>query len=81
MKNTNLDVGSVMTTQGVVSMGNVAGDASVEVDLGTLTTGGPTVTIEFDVLVDDRGCQEIAPGVHQRSRAVADESPEFRASV
>jgi uncharacterized repeat protein (TIGR01451 family) len=54
--NTTLVVGSVTTTKGIVTVGNSTGDASVEVDVGTLLAGGQateTVTITFQVTVND----------------------------
>ncbi|MCU0303566.1 MAG: hypothetical protein MUC56_05875 [Thermoanaerobaculales bacterium] len=48
--NTALVVGSVTTTQGVVTAGNTAGDISVGVSIGTLAASG-SVTITFDVVV------------------------------
>ncbi len=49
--NTALVVGSVTTTQGTVTTGNTAGDASVGVDVGTVAVGG-TATITFRVMID-----------------------------
>jgi uncharacterized repeat protein (TIGR01451 family) len=49
--NTALVVGSVTTTQGVVTSGNTAGDASVAVDVGTVAVGA-TATITFRVTID-----------------------------
>jgi len=57
--NTSLVVGSVTTTQGTVTTGNTAGDGEVAVDIGTVSGDGGTVTITFDVVVDD----PIASGV------------------
>lgn len=51
--NTALVAGSVTTTAGTVTTGNTAGDTSVAVDAGTLAAYGGTVTITFDVVVDD----------------------------
>lgn len=51
--NTALLVGSVTTSQGTVLLGNTAGDTSVQVDVGTLTAGGGSVTISFVVTIDD----------------------------
>ena len=61
--NTALVVGSVTTTQGTVTTGNTAGDTTVSVDAGTLAPYGGTVTITFDVVVDD----PLAPGVNEVS--------------
>ncbi|MGZ5460517.1 MAG: DUF7507 domain-containing protein [Thermoanaerobaculia bacterium] len=51
--NTALVVGSVTTTAGTVTTGNTAGDTTVAVNAGTLAAYGGTVTITFDVVVDD----------------------------
>jgi len=51
--NTLLVAGSVTTTQGVVSLGNVPGDRSVIVELGTLAPEDPSATITFQVQVTD----------------------------
>jgi len=51
--NSALVVGSVTTTQGVVVVGNGAGDTTVEVDIGALPQGGGAVEVTFDVVVDD----------------------------
>jgi uncharacterized repeat protein (TIGR01451 family) len=48
--NSTLVAGSV-TADGTVTVGNVVGDTSVEVDLGTLAADA-TATIEFDVVVN-----------------------------
>ncbi len=48
--NTILVVGSVITSQGMVTSGNVANDVAVEVDLGTLAPGN-SLTISFQVQV------------------------------
>ncbi len=45
--------GSVRASQGSVVVGNGPGDASVQVDIGTLTAGGGSAEIAFEVLVDD----------------------------
>ena len=50
--NTTLLVGSVTTTSGVVNIGNVAGDSTVQVAILSLAASG-TVTITFDVLIND----------------------------
>jgi uncharacterized repeat protein (TIGR01451 family) len=50
--NTALVNGSVATTAGTVTAGNGAGDVTVGVDVGTLAGGG-SVTITFQVTVDD----------------------------
>lgn len=49
--NTSLVVGSVTTTQGTVTTGNIAGNTTVAVNVGTVPGGGGTVTIRFDVTV------------------------------
>ena len=48
---TTLVVGSVTTTQGAVTIGNNAGDTSVEVAFGNLAVG-QTVVVVFDVMVN-----------------------------
>jgi uncharacterized repeat protein (TIGR01451 family) len=50
--NTTLVVGSVRTSQGMVTRGNNAGDTSVAVDIGTIPRGG-TVNISLQVIVND----------------------------
>jgi uncharacterized repeat protein (TIGR01451 family) len=50
--NTTLVNGSVTTTQGTVTTGNGAGDASVAVNVGTIADAA-SVTIQFDVVVDN----------------------------
>jgi uncharacterized repeat protein (TIGR01451 family) len=50
--NTQLVVGSVTTTQGTVTTGNTAGDASVGVDVGTVSVAA-TATITFRVTIDN----------------------------
>ncbi len=50
---TTLVVGSVTTTQGTVTAGNAPGDTTVAVDIGTIPGGGGTVTITFDVTVNN----------------------------
>ena len=52
--NTTLVDGSVTTTEGTVDSGNGGGpDTDVVVDVGMLAGGGGTVTITFDVTVND----------------------------
>lgn len=51
--NTTLVAGSVTTTQGTVTAGNTAGDASVAVAIGTISGVGGSVTITFDVVVNN----------------------------
>ncbi|HYR28970.1 MAG TPA: IPTL-CTERM sorting domain-containing protein, partial [Thermoanaerobaculia bacterium] len=51
--NTALVAGSVTTTAGTVTSGNTPGDPSVAVNAGTLAGGGASVTIRFDVTIDD----------------------------
>lgn len=49
-----LVVGSVVSTpSGTVNTGNTGGDTTVQVDVGTLAAAGGSVTITFDVLIDD----------------------------
>ena len=50
--NTDLQTGSVTTTQGSVTTGNTAGDTSVSVTVGALAPGN-AVTIEFLVTMPD----------------------------
>lgn len=51
--NTALVNGSVTTTVGTVTSGNGPGDSAVGVAVGTLTANGGTVTIAFQVTIDD----------------------------
>jgi hypothetical protein len=51
--NTALVAGSVTSTAGTVVTGNVGGDTTVSVDVGTVPGGGGTVTITFQVTIDD----------------------------
>jgi len=51
--NTALVVGSVTTSQGTVLVGNTAGDISVSVDVGTLNGSGGTVTVSYEVTIDN----------------------------
>ncbi len=60
--NATLVAGSV-TPEGMVSIGNGPNDTSVRVDVGTLAGNGGTVTIEFEVIVDN----PIPEGVDQIS--------------
>ncbi len=60
--NTTLVIGSVTTTKGSVTLGNTPGDTWVQVNIGTLSAGGPaseTVTISFQVTIND----PLPPGV------------------
>jgi len=50
--NTTLANGSVSTTQGTVTLGNGGGDIAVQVDVGTLASGG-SATIQYDVVVNN----------------------------
>lgn len=59
--NTTLVVGSVMTSQGTVTTGNTPGDTSVAVNAGTVNGGGGTVTVMFQVLINN----PLPPGVTQ----------------
>jgi len=61
--NTALVVGSVTTTQGSVTSGNVAGDTTVGVIVGTLANGGGSVTITFKVTINS----SLPPGATQVS--------------
>ena len=58
--NTALAAGSVTTSQGAVTTGNGAGDATVAVALGNLAVGG-TATVEWDVTVH----ANLPPGLTQ----------------
>jgi uncharacterized repeat protein (TIGR01451 family) len=58
--NTALVAGSVTTSQGTVTTGNGAGDATVAVALGNLAVGG-TATVEWDVTVH----ASLPPGLTQ----------------
>lgn len=66
--NTDLNIGSVTTTDGTVISGNQNGDTGVEVDLGLIEVG-ETITIEFDVTVKNpanstsASCQGVLIGV------------------
>jgi LPXTG-site transpeptidase (sortase) family protein len=55
---TSLVVGSVTTTQGIITSGNSPGDTSVSIDIGLLAPGD-VVLITFRVTVDD----PLPPGV------------------
>jgi len=57
--NTALVAGSVTTSTGTVTTGNGGGDTSVSVNIGTLAGSGGSVTITFDVVIDD----PLPPGV------------------
>ena len=50
---TNLVNGSVTTTAGTVTTGNGGGDTSVAVSVGTVPGAGGTVTITFQVTIDN----------------------------
>ena len=56
--NTALVVGSVQATQGTVVRGNTAGDAVVQVNVGTIPGGG-SVTVSYRVTIDN----PLPPGV------------------
>ncbi len=58
--NTSLIVGSTTTTQGAVTSGNTAGDASSTVSIGAVAASGGSATITFDVTVDDAGQTQIS---------------------
>lgn len=51
--NTSLIVGSVITSGGTVTMGNNPGDTSVAVNVGVVPGGGGTITISFEVTIND----------------------------
>jgi uncharacterized repeat protein (TIGR01451 family) len=50
---TTLIAGSVTTTQGTVTSGNLAGETSVTVDLGTLVATSGQATVSFTVRLDN----------------------------
>ena len=50
--NTTLIVGSVTTTNGTITKGNVANDTSVEINVGSVPGNGGTVTITFEATVN-----------------------------
>jgi uncharacterized repeat protein (TIGR01451 family) len=56
--NSTLVVGSVTTSQGSVTVGNTAGDSTIEVNIGTIPPQG-SVTITYDTTVNN----PIPPGV------------------
>ncbi|HUP21896.1 MAG TPA: GEVED domain-containing protein [Thermoanaerobaculia bacterium] len=62
--NSDLVVGSVTTSAGTVVTGNTAGDASVEVDIGTLAAGG-SATITFEVVIDPALLSSVTEIVNQ----------------
>jgi uncharacterized repeat protein (TIGR01451 family) len=51
--NTKLVVGSVQTSQGAVTTGNLAGDTNVAVNIGTIPGRGASVTISFLVTINN----------------------------
>lgn len=51
--NTTLVAGSVTTSQGSVTLGNTPGDTSLSINLGDIDGAGGSVTIEFNVTVND----------------------------
>ncbi|MBI2215494.1 MAG: DUF11 domain-containing protein [Acidobacteria bacterium] len=51
--NTALVAGSVTTTAGTVTTGNTVGDSTVAVNVGTVAALGGTVTITFQVTIDN----------------------------
>jgi len=51
--NTTLIAGTVTTTQGSVTTGNTAGDTAVQIDVGEIAGAGGSVTIHFNVLIND----------------------------
>ena len=50
---TTLNVGSVTSSQGIITSGNTSDDATVAVALGLLLAGGDALTITFVVTIDD----------------------------
>ncbi len=57
--NTQLVVGSVLTSQGTVTAGNNPGDSTVVVELGALSGQGGSASVSFRVIVDS----PLPPGV------------------
>ncbi|MFK7958154.1 MAG: beta strand repeat-containing protein [Lysobacterales bacterium] len=51
--NTTLVAGSVASSAGTVTLGNAGGDTQVAVDVGAIPGGGGTVTITFDVTINN----------------------------
>jgi uncharacterized repeat protein (TIGR01451 family) len=51
--NTTLDVATTSTTQGVLVTGDTDGDTAVSVDVGNLAASGGTVTVTFEVTIND----------------------------
>ena len=70
--NLSLVVGSVTTSQGVVTSGNTAGDASVGVDIGVIGMGA-SVTVTFDAQIAD----PLPPGVTQVANQGLISSPDL----
>lgn len=62
--NTALVVGSVTTTQGTVTIGNSAGDTTVQVSVGTLLNPA-TITITYDVQIANPFPQGVTEVVNQ----------------
>ena len=59
--NTTLVVGSVITSGGTVITGNTPGDTTIAVNVGTVPGGGGTITISFEVTIND----PFPPGVNE----------------
>ncbi len=73
--NVALNIGSVTSTIGVVSIGNTAGDALVDVAVGTIPAGG-SVTIVYRVTINS----PLATGVDEiinQALIESDETPDF----
>jgi uncharacterized repeat protein (TIGR01451 family) len=51
--NGEFQAGTVLTSTGVVTLGNSPGDTAIAVDIGTLPGGGATATAGYQVLVPD----------------------------
>jgi LPXTG-site transpeptidase (sortase) family protein len=60
--NTTLEIGSVLTSQGVIQSGNNPGDTAVSILIGMIPPAA-TITISFRVIIDD----PLAAGVDQIS--------------
>ena len=73
--NGTLNVGSVTTTIGVVSIGNTAGDALVDVAVGTIPAGG-SVTIVYRVTINDPLADGVTELVNQ-GLIESDETPDL----
>lgn len=72
---TKLVVGSVQTTQGVITSGNGSGDTSVAVNIGTLPGNNSTVDIAFRVTIDSPLPADVTQVVNQ-GIVTSNEEPE-----